>query len=49
MKDVKYSGVLDQELLATLPGVPDAARLELGPVACIECAQEIPCKPCKEA
>lgn len=30
MKDVKYSGVLDQELLATLPGVPDAARLELG-------------------
>ena len=49
MKDVKYSGVLDQELLATLPGVPDAARLELGPVACIECAQEIPCNPCRDA
>lgn len=43
------NGVLSWEELATLPGMPSKERLEQGPVAVIECAQEIPCNPCEEA
>ncbi len=32
-----------------MPGVPTAERLRKGPVAVIECNQEIPCNPCKAA
>ncbi len=31
------------------PGIPDAQRRARGPVACIECFQQIPCNPCEEA
>ncbi|MBS5283662.1 MAG: 4Fe-4S binding protein [Clostridiales bacterium] len=31
------------------PGIPSLARRRLGPVACIECFQQIPCNPCEEA
>ncbi len=31
------------------PGIPSAERRKLGPVACIECLQQIPCNPCEEA
>lgn len=31
------------------PGIPDGARRRQGPVACIECFQQIPCNPCEEA
>lgn len=31
------------------PGIPSAVRRKMGPVACIECFQQIPCNPCEEA
>ena len=31
------------------PGIPSAERRAKGPVACIECFQQIPCNPCEEA
>ena len=37
---------MPEDLQAVLPS---AARLEQGPVAVIECFQEIPCNPCAEA
>ena len=46
---VKYQGFPSDEELAKIPGVPDVERIKKGPVACIECAQEIPCNPCEEA
>mgnify|MGYP001044499797 CR=1 FL=1 len=42
-------GVLSPDELADLPGVPCQDRLSQGPVAVIECAQEIPCNPCEQA
>lgn len=30
-------------------GIPSEERMQLGPVACIECFQKIPCNPCEEA
>ena len=39
-------GYLSDEELAALPGVPSLERMLQGPVAVIECAQEIPCNPC---
>lgn len=44
---IAQTGILDLSVLADLPGVPSAERLEQGPVAVIECAQEIPCNPCE--
>ena len=29
------------------PGIPSAERRAMGPVACIECFQHIPCNPCE--
>lgn len=49
MNEPIRAGLLTPELLAGLPGVPDPRRLEEGPVAVIECAQEIPCNPCSRA
>jgi len=40
---------LDHGRLATCPGIPTEARLQEGPVAVIECAEEIPCNPCEMA
>ena len=31
------------------PGIPTQERRIKGPVACIECFQQIPCNPCEEA
>ena len=39
-------GYLNDEELASLPGMPSMERILRGPVAVIECAQEIPCNPC---
>lgn len=33
----------------TGPGIPSRERRAKGPVACIECFQQIPCNPCEEA
>lgn len=46
---VREDGILDPEELADLPGMPSEERLAEGPVAVIECSQEIPCNPCELA
>jgi len=46
---VIYQGFPSAEELAKSPGVPSKERIRKGPVACIECVQEIPCNPCEEA
>lgn len=46
---VKYTGIPSPEELANCPGVVDMERFEKGPVAVIECVQEIPCNPCEHA
>lgn len=46
---LRESGVLSKDELARLPGMPSKDRLRRGPVAVIECAQEIPCNPCETA
>ena len=37
----------DWELYADSPGVPSLERMRRGPVAVIECIEEIPCDPCE--
>jgi Fe-S-cluster-containing hydrogenase component 2 len=44
---VAETGVLTFEDLEEIPGVPEMERLMEGPVAVMECAQEIPCNPCE--
>jgi len=46
---VNVTGIPSREELLASPGVPSADRLEQGPVAYIECVQDIPCNPCEEA
>lgn len=46
---VIYQGFPSKEELSKSPGVPTETRIEKGPVAFIECVQEIPCNPCEEA
>lgn len=46
---VRYMGYPSAEELASVPGVPSEERFEVGPVAVIECVQEIPCNPCEPA
>lgn len=48
-RGVKYSGIPSAEELLASPGRPSEERLEEGPVAFIECVQEIPCNPCEKA
>ncbi|RLB83549.1 MAG: 4Fe-4S ferredoxin [Deltaproteobacteria bacterium] len=43
------SGVLSSKELSMLPGMPSKERMEEGPVAVIECAEEIACNPCESA
>ncbi len=47
MKGFKTDGILTEEELASLPGVPTAQRVAQGPVAYIECAEQFPCNPCE--
>ncbi|MBS4020998.1 MAG: 4Fe-4S binding protein [Dethiobacter sp.] len=48
-KGIKKTGVPSWEELKDTSGLPDEKRLEEGPVAFIECVQEIPCNPCELA
>jgi Fe-S-cluster-containing hydrogenase component 2 len=43
------AGVVSLAELRASPGYPSGERLESGPVAVIECVQEIPCDPCESA
>jgi Fe-S-cluster-containing hydrogenase component 2 len=50
MKKVKReAGIASLAELRASPGYPSEERLESGPVAVIECIQEIPCNPCESA
>ena len=44
---VRYTGIASEEELKNSFGIPSAARMKQGPVAVIECVQEIPCNPCE--
>lgn len=46
---VIYQGYPSEQELSNAPGVPSDERIKRGPVAFIECVQEIPCNPCEEA
>lgn len=46
---VAVSGVPSQEELRGSPGYPAPEDFERGPIAVIECVQEIPCNPCELA
>lgn len=43
------NGVLSEQEIGRLAGMPSEARLAKGPVVVIECPQEIPCDPCETA
>lgn len=43
------TGYLEYQELAEKQKLPDADRYAKGPVAVIECVQEIPCNPCEAA
>lgn len=43
------TGYLSEDELKDSPGVPSEARRRKGPVAVIECTQDIPCNPCESS
>jgi len=43
------TGFLTDEELKNSPGVPSEARRRKGPVATIECMEDIPCNPCESS
>ena len=45
--NLRTAGILDATELSECPGVPSLRRLHQGPVAVIECSEEIPCNPCE--
>lgn len=49
MEGIVYTGVPSKEELSGIPGMPSLERMRRGPVACIECVQQIPCNPCEAA
>lgn len=42
-----YEKYFEEKFYRSFPGYPSEERLRKGPVAVIECAQEIPCNPCE--
>lgn len=44
---IHYTGIPSQEELDSSFGIPSEERMKKGPVAVIECVQEIPCNPCE--
>lgn len=46
---LKITGAPSLEELHKSPAYPDKDRLYKGPVAIIECIEEIPCNPCEAA
>jgi Fe-S-cluster-containing hydrogenase component 2 len=47
--NLSQDGYLSLDELRSAPGVPSHDRMRRGPVAVIECVQEIPCNPCEAA
>jgi len=48
-KSLEETGMISEDELKKAPGVPSMERLSKGAVAILECVQEIPCDPCKNA
>lgn len=52
MKDISYynskSGVISLERLKKVPGYPGENDFSKGPIAVIECDEDIPCNPCED-
>lgn len=48
-QDSKITGFLTEEELKDSPGIPTEARRKKGPVATIECMEDIPCNPCESS
>jgi len=46
---VAFTGIPSEEELLNSPGYPRPEDFEKGPIAVIECVQEIPCNPCEAA
>ncbi len=46
-KGLSYTGYISKEELEASPGIPSSRRRRKGPVAVIECIQDIPCNPCE--
>jgi Fe-S-cluster-containing hydrogenase component 2 len=47
--DSSTTGFLTEAELENSPGVPSGARRRKGPVATIECLEDIPCNPCESS
>jgi Fe-S-cluster-containing hydrogenase component 2 len=47
--DSSTTGFLTEAELEHSPGVPSGARRRKGPVATIECLEDIPCNPCESS
>ena len=47
--DSSKTGFLTDEELKNSPGIPSEARRRKGPVASIECMEDIPCNPCESS
>jgi len=47
--DSSITGFLTEAELKDSPGVPSEARRRKGPVATIECMEDIPCNPCESS
>jgi Fe-S-cluster-containing hydrogenase component 2 len=41
------TGYLSEDEIKNAPGIPSEARRKKGPVAVIECIEDIPCNPCE--
>lgn len=48
-QDISRSGFPSPEEIRRINGWPSEKRFAKGPVAIVECVQEIPCNPCEEA
>ena len=46
-KGLAVTGYISDEELEKAPGIPSEARRKRGPVAVIECIEDIPCNPCE--
>ena len=44
---LSITGYLSEEEIKNSPGIPSESRRQKGPVAVIECIQDIPCNPCE--
>ena len=47
--DSSITGFLTEEELKDSPGVPTETRRRKGPVATLECLEDIPCNPCESS